>query len=87
VSPEEELELREKQKNFVPKLVLTLHETDNRLNFELFVGTEFPLVEKSRVFVSPKKITGEEFFKTLETLTYACQQLIKKEKREQKEKS
>jgi hypothetical protein len=85
VSPEEELELREKQKNFVPKLVLTLHETDNRLNFELFVGTEFPLVENARVFVSPKKIRDDEFFKSLKALTNACQKLI--EKREQKEKS
>ena len=78
---------KEPLENCVRKIVLTLHEADNHLNFELFVGTEFPIVENARVFVGCDKITGEEFFKSLKTLTYACQKLIEKEKRRQQEKS
>jgi len=82
VSPEEELELRQKQKNFVPKLVLTLHETDSRWHLDMFVGTDFPLVENARVFVSPKKIRDDEFFQYLKALTSACQTLLEQHEKE-----
>lgn len=77
MSPEEE-----PIENFVRKLVLTLHETDNRWNFELFVGNEFSLVDNARVFACPEKITGEEFFKILKSLTHACQTLLEKHEKE-----
>lgn len=79
MSPEEE-----PIENFVRKLVLTLHETDNRWNFELFVGNEFLRlpIDNARVFACPEKITGEEFFKILKSLTHACQKLLAKHEKE-----
>ena len=83
MSPEDELELIH-----IRKLVLTLHEADNRLNFELFYGNEFfsfehaRVFENARVFVSPEKITDEEFFKVIKGIMLACQKLLEKHGKE-----
>jgi hypothetical protein len=78
VSPEEE-----PIENPVRKLVFTLHEADSRLNFELFYGHEFSIIDNARVFVSPEKITDEEFFKVIKGIMLACQKLLEKYEKEE----